>query len=189
MSKKSRKRNRKIIGALGALGLGLALANRNKGTGTVSTEKTIMDNMPKKKPAKVYKDAILRGDAGVKYSPPNLKFGQVIDKKGDVHTLSPWKNSGLKLGIGDNKVDKTQAAVNKANKEMASGMLPPQLRTPGRTNITTAQGENRNMFKNAANWAFPKWNLKSGGRAGHKSGGKVKLAKRGLGRAFTKSKK
>ena len=32
MSKKSRKRNRRIIKALGALGLGLALANRGKGT-------------------------------------------------------------------------------------------------------------------------------------------------------------
>ena len=32
MSKKSRKRNRKILGALAALGTGLALANRGKGT-------------------------------------------------------------------------------------------------------------------------------------------------------------
>ena len=32
MSKKSRRRNRKILGALAALGTGLALANRGKGT-------------------------------------------------------------------------------------------------------------------------------------------------------------
>ena len=32
MSKKSRKRNKRILGALGALGLGLAFANRGKGT-------------------------------------------------------------------------------------------------------------------------------------------------------------
>ena len=50
MSKKSRRRNRKILGALGALGA-LALMGRNKGTAAadvVSTPKTIMDSMPKR---------------------------------------------------------------------------------------------------------------------------------------------
>ena len=62
MSKKSRRRNKKILGALGALGA-LALAARgrrnaaiDKGIqsaeddkGSAMVSKTIMDNMPKKK--------------------------------------------------------------------------------------------------------------------------------------------
>ncbi len=39
MSKKSRRRNKKILGALGALGLGLALANKGKGTGVSGSDK------------------------------------------------------------------------------------------------------------------------------------------------------
>ena len=39
MSKKSRRRNKKILGLLGVLGAGLAMANKGKGTGVSGSDK------------------------------------------------------------------------------------------------------------------------------------------------------
>jgi hypothetical protein len=47
MSKKSRRRNKKLLTALAALGGAAMLAGRGKKDATVSTPTTIMDNMPK----------------------------------------------------------------------------------------------------------------------------------------------
>jgi len=198
MSKKSKRRNRRILGALAVLGTGLALANRGKGTemsnisvdsgrdgDSSSAAARIKANT--KTPEKVYQDAIMRGEKGTKFVKPDLKFGQVINKKGDVQTIRPFENAGLNLGISKRKTNKTQAAVNRANREMSEGMLPPQLRNPGRTNITTAQGENRNFFKDMGNLIFPKANFKSGGRV--KKAKATGAAKRGFGRAFKGGKR
>ena len=207
MSKKRRKKLKKLAKVLGAglaiAGLGRAFANRNARASTdADTVKamtsdaayTTQDVAP---PTKVYQDAIMRGDKGTKYQKPNLKFGQVINKKGDVQTLRPFENSGLTLGISNRKTNKTNAAVNKANKEMSKGMLPPQLRSPGRTNITTAQGDFRRKIKDI--FTNPNINLsaqqgftdvtgaKKGGRiVKTKSGGK---AVRGYGKAYMKGRK
>ena len=198
MSKKSKRRNRRILGALAVLGTGLALANRGKGTemsnisvdsgrdgDSSSAAARIKANT--KTPEKVYQDAIMRGEKGTKFVKPDLKFGQVINKKGDVQTIRPFENAGLNLGISKRKTNKTQAAVNRANRKMSEGMLPPQLRNPGRTNITTAQGENRNFFKDMGNLIFPKANFKSGGRV--KKAKATGAAKRGFGRAFKGGKR
>ena len=198
MSKKSRRRNKKILATLAALGGAAMLANRRRdnsiaaneakeaGFGTENDFKETIVTTPK-----VYQDAIMRGDKGTKYQKPNLKFGQVINKKGDVQTLRPFENSGLTLGISNRKTNKTNAAVNKANKEMSKGMLPPQLRSPGRTNITTAQGDFRRKIKDifsnpntnlSAQQGFTDASAKKGGRiVKTKSGGK---ALRGYGRAY-----
>ena len=249
MSKKSRRRNRKILGALGALGA-LALAGRRRRDASIETNeakeagfdipvksKTIMDNMPKKKKS-VYQDPIMTGGKGVKQgfkttsanvqkgkvdppgflgfkfsSPkitmktPEVKFGQVKDKKtGEIKTLTPFKSAGLSLGPTSSGTSRTQKAVNKANREMAAGMLPPQLRAPGRTNITTRQGENRKAIKDFINKINPfsdgikksgpsfsglaegDYAAKDGGRI-TKKGVKRGAAKRGFGRAYTKGRK
>ena len=98
MSKKSRRRNRKILGALAALGTGLALANRGKGMemsnievdsgrggGSSSAMARIAANTP------VFQDAIMRGDSGVK----NMRKipGIMVDKP-----ISPFGFLGLKKG-------------------------------------------------------------------------------------------
>mgnify|MGYP003138661302 CR=1 FL=1 len=243
MSKKSRRRNRKILGALGALGA-LALAGRRRRNASIEANeakesgfdipvksKTIMDNMPKKKKS-VYQDPIMTGGKGVKQgfkttsanvqrgkvdapgflgfkfdSPkikmktPEVKFGQVKDKKtGEIKTLTPFKSAGLTLGGVKTNKSRKDRAVELANKQMAEGMLPPQLRSPGRTNITTRQGENRRAIKNFFNLdgirsepsfsglAEGDFAAKDGGRI-TKKGVKRGAAKRGFGRAYIKGRK
>ena len=229
MSKKSRKRNKKILGALGALGLGLALANRGKGTemSNISVDSgrgsglrpTVDDNkVATDVPKKVYEDAIMRGGKGVKQgfkstsanvqsgkaappgflgfsfdSPkismktPDLKFGQVITKEGKKKTIKPFESAGLSFGPTSSGTSRTQKAVNKANREMAAGRLPPQLRAPGRTDITTRAAKNRQFFKDIGNFIFPKANFKSGGRV--KKTKVTGIAKRGFGKALKGGKK
>ena len=243
MSKKSRRRNRKILGALGALGA-LALAGRRRRNASIEANeakesgfdipvksKTIMDNMPKKKKS-VYQDPIMTGGKGVKQgfkttsanvqrgkvdapgflgfkfsSPkikmktPEVKFGQVKDKdSGEIKTLTPFKSAGLTLGGVKTNKSRKDRAVELANKQMAEGMLPPQLRNPGRTNITTRQGENRRAIKNFFNLdgirsepsfsglAEGDFAAKDGGRI-TKKGVKRGAAKRGFGRAYTKGRR
>ena len=248
MSKKSRRRNRKILGALGALGA-LALMGRRKGTAAADVDsgrgsglRPTVDDIPKKKTKKtVYQDPIMTGGKGVKQgfkttsanvqkgkvdapgflgfkfdSPkikmktPEVKFGQVKDKDtGEIKTLTPFKSAGLTLGPTSSGTSRTQAAVNKANKEMAEGMLPPQLRNPGRTNITTRQGKNRRAIKDffapakkfidglrpdEDSYMDPvlgntlRISAKDGGRITKKSV-KRGAAKRGFGRAYTKGRR
>ena len=122
MSKKSRRRNRKILGALGALGA-LALMGRRRRDASIETNeakeagfdipvksKTIMDNMPKtvktpkrdttvKTPTTI-QDSMPR--VGMKMGdikPKNVKSKRVTDK-GEVYTIQDAKK-GIPKKIGN----------------------------------------------------------------------------------------
>jgi|LULU01.1.fsa_nt_gb hypothetical protein len=252
MSKKSRRRNRRLLKAAALLGgLALATRKRNRDDSIAANEakeagfdipvksKTIMDNMPKKttKKKSVYQDPIMTGGKGVKQgfkttsanvqkgkvdppgflgfkfsSPkikmktPDLKFGQVITKEGKKKTITPFKSAGLTFGGQESSTTPTQKAVNLANKQMSEGRLPPQLRAPGRTDITTRAGENRKAIKDFINKFNPftdgikksgpsfsglaegDYAAKDGGRI-TKKGVKRGAAKRGFGRAYKKGRR
>ena len=210
--KKTKKRLRKLAKVLGAglaiAGLGRAFANRNARASTdadtvklmTSDDAYVTPDVSTKAPTKVYQDDIMRGGKGTKYQKPDLKFGQVINKKGDVQTIKPFESAGLTLGLSKRKgLSRTQKAVNKADREMSKGMLPPQLRNPGRLNITTAQGDFRRGIKDIftnpnkdvgaayGQQFFTDASAKKGGRiVKTKLGGK---AVRGYGRAYMKGRK
>ena len=137
---------------------------------------------------------------------PDLKFGQVITKEGKKKTITPFKSAGLTFGGQESSTTPTQKAVNLANKQMSEGRLPPQLRAPGRTDITTRAGENRKAIKDFINKFNPftdgikksgpsfsglaegDYAAKDGGRI-TKKGVKRGAAKRGFGRAYKKGRR
>ena len=188
MSKKSRRRNKKILGALAALGGAAMLANRRRNNminsadandGFVDTEfKEQVVTTPK-----VYQDDIMRGGKGVKYQKPNIRFGQVVDKQGDIKTLRPFKS--LSLSGGENKLKLPDNSIRAKNR---------------RVDIFGNQEPNKPMGATF----FPKSQMADdyaadmrdfGRTMQYKKGGRVKkakatgAAKRGFGRAFKGGKR
>ena len=195
MSKKSRRRNKKILGALAALGGAAMLANRRRNNminsadandGFVDTEfKEQVVTTPK-----VYQDDIMRGGTGVKYQKPNLRFGQVIDKEGEVKTIRPFENAGLTFGI----------SKRKKNMDTYKGYATKKGNSRGDFGLT-GKPEKKDYFGATI---FPKSQAADNYAAdireymstqGLKKGGRVKkakatgIAKRGFGRALKKGKK
>ena len=178
MSKKSRRRNRRILGALGALGLGLALANRGKGTEmsnisvgggkdastmNTGTGKTIMDNMPvvpKKKSLSVQPEVISRNT------------GIMIDESGrKVPALKNNKQPYLNRMADKRRLDALRAF--RSDRAMRGDMMT----TPD----SIIEGMDPLMVS-----------AKKGGRIvkGKKTAvRKVGIAKRGFGRAYKKGRK
>ena len=196
MSKKSRRRNKKILGLLGVLGAGLAAANRKpkqslvsadsgRGSGLrdtvddmefkeqvvstpVSTKTTIMDSMP----AKTKKNPLSKRIKKNTNEVYTIKGGNT----GVGNTKSVFKGDDgyLRSGVDATPMTGGRFGTYKAAKEMERGMLPPQLRAP---KISAPRTYNE----------ISAFAAKDGGRAKLKSGGKVKgcgKALRGFGRAM-----
>ena len=212
MSKKSRRRNKKILGALGALGA-LALMGRRGTTtgadvdsGRGSGLRPTVDDKPKKS-KKVYQDAIMRGGKGVKAAKvggfPRLK----VTDRGDV--IRDGVNTGVgnpktKFVGGDGKIFQGGVQVGEAGKTspgisvrddgsiMAKGVLYPNRtaymnRGKLPANLTKGMGMDRVEGVN-----IPDENFKTSEFDYFAKGGRVKkkpFAKRGFGRAYTKGRK
>ena len=231
MSKKSRRRNKRILGALGALGA-LALATRKRNAaidkgiqsaeddkGSEMVSKTIMDNMPKTPK----RNTVVKTPTTIQDSMPRvgMKMGDIqpkneksirVNEKGEMFTIQDAKK-GIPKKIGNKKTafvnkdyiyqdgmpfTKGRFGTFKAKQEMDRGMLPPQLRNPGRPNLTNVQANTRKTFKNFidgirsepsfSGLAEGDFAAKDGGRI-TKKGVKRGAAKRGFGRAYKKGKR
>ena len=197
MSKKSRKRNKKILAAIG-IGLGAAaLASRNKrnegidkGIKSAEADKS-SDMLPKKveyitkkkKETPTVKTKKTIQDN--KYDPKKGKFGTITqkDESGQNITkkITPFKNSGLTLGVSKNKKsdDYKGYATKTGNSRGDLG--------------TTGKPEKKDYFgatvfpKSQAADNFKADNREYGRANTYKSGGRVKgcgKALRGFGKAM-----
>tara|TARA_R100000655_G_scaffold60159_1_gene98578 strand:+ start:187 stop:798 length:612 start_codon:yes stop_codon:yes gene_type:complete len=200
MSKKSRRRNKKILGALGALGA-LALMGRRKGTAAadvdsgrgsglrptvddkpkkIKTSKTIMDNKPKKfvprlkvtDRGNVIRDGV---DTGVGNMKTKFVGGDGKIFKGGVQ-------------VGESGVTTPGISVRDDGSIMAKGVLYPNRnayknRRKLPANLTSDMGMDREGV------IIPEENFKTSDFDYFAKGGRVKkkpFAKRGFGRAYKK---
>ena len=173
MSKKSRKRNKRILAILG-VGAAAAMASRKKasdaqskisvdsgrGGDSASAESRKTANTPKK-------DTAVKTSTTVMDSKPDkaktrkLRFGEVKTKTGEIKATKPFS-----FLSGSKKADKPA----EPGKTMAESNQVPTKR-PGDTYYS--DGSKRLGSKNRSNsTTLP--GMKSGGRAGYKSGGSIK---------------
>ena len=191
MSKKSRRRNKKILSALLLGGLGLAAANRNKAP--VSTKTTIMDNMPKDDIE--FKETVVATPVSTKTTimdsmPARPKLNQKskrVTDKGEVYTIE-----GAKAGV-PKKIGNTKTAFVGDNYIYRDG----KPYTKGRFGSFAARNKKPAMLgdsgftRKRSVMASP--DLNTGAfDIGFKKGGRVKgcgIAKKGFGRAMKKGRK
>ena len=201
MSKKSRKRN-KILGALGALGLGLALANRGKGTemsnisvdsgrdgdsSSAIARKIAMDTETPKKTTKkktIYQDPIMTGGKGVKQgfrtTSANVQKGNIeppgLLSQGKIKFEKPVSIIPKKKFKSSAEVQREVLANKAANAQRAQTFDAECIRPSDEIFIDPMLGDTREIM------------AKGGGRI-TKTGVKRGAAKRGFGRAYKKGRR
>ena len=201
MSKKSRRRNRRIAALLGGLGaVALATRKRNaaidkgiqsaeddKGSDMVS--KTIMDNMPKKKKT-VYQDPIMTGGKGVKQG---FRTTSANVQKGNIEP------PGL-LSQGEIKFEKPVSIIPK-KKFKSSAEVQREVLANKAANAQRAQTFDQEGFKSPVEIFQDSMlgdtsigggvSARKGGRIvkGKKTAVRAGAAKRGFGRAYTKGRR
>jgi len=158
MSKKSRRRNKKIAALLGGLGAAMLLG-RGRGTAAANVDsgrgsglRPTVDNMPKgidkviqdvRTPTTIQdsmpRDGMKKGDIRPKnpLSKRVMDDGRVFTIKGAKEGIAPKVGNPKSAFVSGNTIFQDGKAFTggrfgsfKAQKEMERGMLPPQLRVP-----------------------------------------------------------
>ena len=182
MSKKSRRRNRRILGALAALGTGLALANRNKGTAAANVDSGRGGDSS---------SAVARAIANNKT--PESVTGTVFPGENKV-TKTPQKvisrNTGVKMDASGKKVAADAGSkvpyINRTRDKQRNDILRAFRSNEAYQGITPME-DPITEFDKSQDFGFGVM-AKDGGRI-TKSGAKRGAAKRGFGRAYTKGRK
>jgi len=191
MSKKSRRRNKRLL-ALAGLAGAVALSNRNKrnasitdnenkesgmdispkayitkkksSTTPITTKTTVMDNIPAR-PKKNELSKRIQKNTNKVYTIQDAKKG-IPAKEGNTKSIFKGEDGYLRSGKDATPMTTGRYGTYKAAQEIKKGMLPPQLRTP-RGPVTYSPGNDGLSY------------FKKGGRV--KGCGK---ALRGFGRAM-----
>ena len=212
MSKKSRRRNRRILGALAALGTGLALANRGKGTEMsnvsvdsgrgsglrptvddvefkesivstpVRTKTTVMDSMPKRPK---YNEKSIRVKDGKVFTIEDAKKG-IKPKRSGIDTPGIYVRDDGRITAGGKQYLNKQHYASRNEKPAMLGTEPytaPRVLPKRSLGATDME---QYIMDNPLSIS-----AKKGGRIvkGKKTAVRTGAAKRGFGRAFKGGKR
>ena len=195
MSKKSRRRNKRLLALAGLAGAVELSSKRKRDASIADNEAQESGFAASTKKPNIGDVSGSKKDTAVK-TPTTIQDNKDTSRKKSMAETStvPAKRPGITVYDDGSIKAKDKGSgnfVDYANKEKYSNRLntkPPGASGSTTSTGTTARGSSTFNDKIRANNAA----LKNGGRAGYKSGGKVKgcgIAKRGLGRAMKKGKR